>query len=137
MGAWGFGVFDNDSSCDFVMELSEAENITERIKETFENVISETEYIDVDNGSAAWVCICVLDQILNGVSYDCPDIEYDEIIERADKSELETLKDYAVKSVDCILSDISELRELIEECEDKDYNNWRNSIITIKNKFCG
>jgi len=135
MGAWGFGVFDNDDSCDFVMELSEKENIAETLKEIFESVINEKKFIEQDLCCRAWVGVCIADQIINGFEYDCPDIEYDEIIERAEKDNIRQLEKSAVDVIDCILSDISELREVIEDCKDKDYKVWYNSLMEIKKRF--
>lgn len=135
MGAWGFGVFDNDSSCDFVMELSESENTAGDIKKILDKTINEKEYIELDTAAAAWVCICIIDQKINNIEYDCPDIEYDDIIERSEVSALADLKNSAANAVDCILSDISELKELIEECEDNDYMVWKNSLLEIKKRL--
>lgn len=135
MGAWGFGVFDNDDSCDFIMELSEQDNIAESIKISLENIINEKGFIELDLCCKAWVSVCIIDQIINGIEYECPDIEYDDIIERVEKDKIISLKNIALSAIDCILSDISELRELIEECEDKDYNIWYNSLSDIKKRF--
>ncbi len=135
MGAWGFSVFDNDSSCDFVMDLSQEENPVEAIKKVFDNVINEKEYIELDTACSAWVSICIADQILNDMEYECPDIEYDEIIERIEKNQISDLKQSVCSAIDCILSDISELKELIEECEDKDYENWKKSLNEIKSRM--
>lgn len=134
MGAWGFGVFDNDSSCDFIMELYEESDITARIKNVFDTVINEKEYIELDDAAAAWVCLSILDKKLNDFDYDCPDIEYDEIIERAVTDELKNLTDSAKLAADCIVSDISELNELIGECED-DYDMWKSSVMEIKERL--
>ena len=135
MGAWGFGVFDNDSSCDFVIELHEQKNIPEKIKSIFSQTINEEDFIDLDTAAAVWVSACIIDQVLNNICYDCPDIEYDDIIEQADRAELIKLKSQAVKALDCILSDKSELNELISECDEQDYNNWKDGIMSVRNRI--
>ena len=52
MGAWGLGIFDNDSALDWVYDLVESTGTTV-LREAFDNVINGEEYIDVDFGSAA------------------------------------------------------------------------------------
>jgi hypothetical protein len=135
MGAWGFGVFDNDDSCDFIMKLSEQDNIEESIKTVLENIINEKKFIELDLCCSAWVSVCIIDQIINGLEYECPDIQYDDIIERVEKDKIMVVKNIAVSAINCILSDISELRELIEECEENDYKIWYNSLSDIKKRL--
>lgn len=135
MGAWGFGVFDNDSSCDFVMDLSQESDKVKSIKQSLQKVIDEKIYIKLDDACAAWVSVCILDQKINGTQYDCPDIEYDDIIQSIDVSEIISVKSLAVKAINAIKSDISELKELISDCEEDDYNDWKSSLTDIKNRL--
>lgn len=51
MGAWGHGSFENDSALDWLGQLSEGEPST--VRETLENTVVASGYIDVDDASAA------------------------------------------------------------------------------------
>jgi hypothetical protein len=65
MGAWGLGVFENDSAADWIGELL-GSNGTSAIAAALEIVASADDYIEVDEGSAALAAIEVLN-LMKGV----------------------------------------------------------------------
>ena len=54
MGAWGYGVFDDDTACDFVIDLFESDDVAGYCEKEFDSVIG-LGYIEYDAGIAVSV----------------------------------------------------------------------------------
>ena len=80
MGAWDFSVFDDDSACDALEELKEAEDIISLMEDYFERA-SEGDYLEYDNGCCILAAAAVMDSVLNGTVYSCYDEEYEDWIQ--------------------------------------------------------
>lgn len=132
MGAWDYGVFDDDTAYDALDDLKESANIVIDMEKYFNEVI-KTDYVDYDKGHYALVSAAVIDSVINGTSYRCDD-SYSEWIETLNEFDLTSLKQKAIQAIDSVLSHHSELNELWAENEEL-YTSWRNDKLGIKKRL--
>jgi hypothetical protein len=74
MSAWGYGYFQNDSALDFVNDLEDAVNPKEYISNALDEAI-DTDYLEVDEGSAAVVAAAYIDAQLHGTRFSASDAD--------------------------------------------------------------
>ena len=130
MGAWDYGVFDDDMACDFVVDLFESDDVAGYCEKEFDNAIGSV-YLEYDLGIAAAVCGAVVDSVLNGTAYSLyidPESDLageeqymDWISSMRESSYLDAfklLKDKAVRSLALLISENSELYGLWSENEE-------------------
>lgn len=132
MGAWNYGVFDDDTAYDALDDLKGSTNIMIEMKKYFDEVI-KTDYVDYDTGHYALVSAAVIDSVINGTSYRCDD-GYIEWIETLSEFDFTPLKQKAVEAIDSVLSSHSELKELWEENEEL-YTAWQNDKLGIQKRL--
>lgn len=129
MGAWDFGVFDNDSSLDFVLfvshDISKFKEELNRIKDT----LADESYLEVDEGSSI---LAMGELILSAYEVipkhpqikdiDLPALKK-EINEEVLKSVVELCK--VVMNVEGLNQ--SEVYELWKEADTEDYAKWKQA----------
>ena len=125
MGAWGCGIFENDSASDWVYQLDDAKDDTVLMK-AFDAVIAADEYIDEDECSgalaAAAITVGLHDRKLDGL----PEAAVD-WINSGPKANMSALREKAIIAVEKVRNNpLSELRELWSEGEDGD--EWFETI---------
>ena len=129
MGAWGTGVFDNDSALDWVWEL-EAVSGTDLLQATFDTV-NEAQYREATDCSEALAAAEVVAALLGNPSDSLPN----EIVEWLAKNQTAVdtrLQASAWTAVDHILVD-SELRELWSESVD--FDAWQNLLQELMHRL--
>lgn len=129
MGAWNYGVFDDDTAYDALEDLKASSNIAADMEKYFDAVI-EAEYVEYDNGQYALVSAAVIDSVTNKTQYRCDDETYFQWIETLKHFDFSSLKQKAIAAIDAVLSDRSELKELWEENE-RLYHTWRADKISM------
>lgn len=133
MGAWDFGIFDDDTAYEFTDEIiNDAEGF---FKSSFELAIN-CDYLEYTACHAVTVSAAYIDSILYGTKYriDTED-EKDESNINLYKSlnpniKVEDLKELAIKALQKVISKNSELNELWEENEEY-YPKWKENIEAI------
>ena len=65
MGAWGTGIFDDDTALDFLNEVADSKNPLKIMKQALEQVRT-AEYVEYDAGQGVLVTAAIADTILNG-----------------------------------------------------------------------
>ncbi len=133
MGAWDFAVFDDDTAYDVLDDLKESSNIIKDMEKYFDDVI-EAEYVEYEEGYYALVSAAVLDSVMNDTQYRCDDEDYFEWIKSLKLIDLTSLQSKAIKAIDVIISDKSELKELWEENEEL-YLSWREDKRSIQKRL--
>ena len=68
MGAWNYGVFDDDTACDALTDLKASSDIIADIEKYFDDVI-QAEYVDYDEAQYALASAAVIDSVINDISY--------------------------------------------------------------------
>ena len=133
MGAWDFAVFDDDTAYDVLDDLKESSDISKDMEKYFDDVI-EADYVEYEEGYYALVSAAVLDSVVNDTQYRCDDEDYFEWIKSLKKIDLTSLQSKAIKAIDVIISDKSELKELWEENEEL-YSSWREDKRSIQKRL--
>lgn len=125
MGAWDYGIFDDDTALDLSCELQETPDPATFFKVAFETAI-DTEYLDYDECHAVTVSAAYIDHLLNGTPYS----------DEENMSHFKTkfpglllidLKPLAVSALGVVIGETSELQELWAENEDL-YPKWKENI---------
>lgn len=133
MGAWDFAVFDDDTAYDVLDDLKESSDIIKDMEKYFDDVI-EADYVEYEEGYYALVSAAVLDSVMNDTQYRCDDEDYFEWIKSLKRIDLTSLQSKAIKAIDVIISDKSELKELWEENEEL-YSSWREDKRSIQKRL--
>ena len=124
MGAWNYGVFDDDTAYDALIDLKGSSDIIADMEQYFDEVI-QAEYIGYDEAHYALVSAAVIDSVINSFVYRCDEEDYFEWTSSQKCFDFSPLKQKAVTAIGAILSDNSELRELWEENEEL-YEAWKD-----------
>ena len=140
MGAWGYGIFDDDSAYDVMEELQQCDDVAAYLEKTFVNGVS-AEYLEFDEGIAVSVCGAVFDSILHGTSYRFDGFnstagseidgteQYLNWIAEIKTSDCTHLKTEAVKAMESLISEQSELCELWADAGE--FQDWKNTYLEI------
>lgn len=133
MGAWNYGVFDDDIAYDALDDLRESLEIITDMEKYFDVVI-EAEYVEYDEGCYALVSAAVIDSVFNEKQYRCDDEDYFEWVKALKSFDFTPLKQKAIAAIDAVLSDSSEIKELWEENKEL-YSEWREDKISIRERL--
>lgn len=133
MGAWNYGVFDDDTAYDALEDFMASKDIMKDMEQYLDDVIT-SEYVEYDDGQYAIVSAAIMDTILNGTKQRCDDDAYIRWIESIKDLDVQSLKYKAVKALEAVLSDQSELKELWEDNEEL-YSSWREDKQAIKKRL--
>lgn len=128
MGAWGMGVFDDDTSCE-IMEDAIDEGIS------IENLIdkalasSKEDYIEYTECHEIIVAGAMANSLINEVNYEGVD-DLSAWLKNQNKEKVTPHKANLVIALNKVLAENSELNELWLENKD-DYPTWRGNIESI------
>ena len=137
MGAWDYGIFDDDTAYDFTDEIKS--NPKEFFKSSFEHAL-KTEYLEYDECHMVTVSAAYIDNYLNGTKYrtdnqDETDESNVNIYRELRKDlKLDDLKESAINALEIVISEKSELNELWSENEEL-YSKWKNNINELINRL--
>lgn len=128
MGAWGHGIFDDDTAYDYIDEIDNSDNPKEIFKNAFETAI-HADYLEYDDCHAVTVSASYIDTILNGTKprVDAEDENFYPFIANNKNTAVSDLKLDAVKALEKVISDNSELNELWTDNEEL-YPKWKRNI---------
>jgi hypothetical protein len=135
MGAWGIGLFEDDSALDFLEELAEAKDPLSLMNHSFTSAAA-TEYLEYDLAQSVLVSAAAIDTLLNGTQHGVDLEDLDAWVQRNPNLNVATLKPLAVAAIRRVLSEGSELRELWSE-NAKDYPVWRGGIESLVGRLGG
>ena len=130
MGAWNYGVFDDDTAYDALDDLKASAKIITDMEKYFDEVI-QAKY---DEGCYALVSAAVIDGVFNEKQYRCDDEDYFEWVKTLKSFDFTPLKQKAIAAIDAVLSDSSEIKELWEENKEL-YSAWREDKISIRERL--
>lgn len=133
MGAWNYGVFDDDIAYDALDDLRESLEIITDMEKYFDAVIG-AEYVEYDEGCYALISAAVIDSVFNETQYRCDDEDYFEWVKTLKSFDFTPLKQKAIAAIDAVLSDSSEIKELWEENKEL-YSAWREDKISIRERL--
>lgn len=133
MGAWGEGVFDNDTACDFAGELTEAEDLSVVERAIEATLAVGSEYLDSDEACEA-LAACEVVARLQGrwgprTAYT---EDVDEWVEAHPLTPDADLVDKACRAIERVLTQPSELLELWDE--DGKNEKWHAAMDDLRER---
>lgn len=139
MGAWGHGHFEDDAAFDFMAEVEESENPKRFLENAFKIAI-DFDYLEYDEATAVIVASTYVDGQVNGTKFSGVDnsdpYDVNTFVDRHPEIDLASLKGNAVKALQKVLSEKSELNELWAENEEL-YPSWRQGIEQLIGRLRG
>jgi hypothetical protein len=135
MGAWGTGIFDDDTAMDFLNELTDSKEPLKIMKRALEDARA-VGYLEYDAGQSALVTAAIIDAISNGTQHAVGVEELDAFVVQHKNVDVSSLRSLASAAVRQVLSEGSELRELWAENAD-DYPTWRENLESLASRFDG
>jgi len=126
MGTWGINTFDNDDAADWLYDLEESEDLS-LIEDTLEK--SKTDYLEAPEGCEILAASEIFLALLGNKRKNLPEIAK-EWLSNNKKLDPTKLKKKAIKAIDKVLSEDSELNELWQD-SDK-YKAWRKNVEQMK-----
>lgn len=133
MGAWGSGILDDDTALDALEELKASSEIIADMEKYLDAAI-EADYVEYEDAQYALASAAIVDGVINGTPYWCGDEDLLDWTHSKQCSDFLPLKSKAVKAIDAVLSDGSELRELWEE-NDALYDAWKADKLSVKKRL--
>jgi Domain of unknown function (DUF4259) len=134
MGAWGLGVFEDDTALDQLDDFLSFDDPKEFMREAFQYAL-ETDYLEFDEGISVLVCAALLDACCNQIQYEVLEEEdYEALMVTLKEANLNELRPLASKALDVVLSINSEIHELWEENEQV-YPKWKANLIQLKGRL--
>lgn len=126
MGAWGIGIFDNDSALDWIDEIVSSEGAFHVFVDLMNEAVS-TDYLDIDDASGILVFCAIIDYVSNGTPLVNPPDDIIEWVKINKQVKIQQpFKNLAIQGLEIVMSEKSELKELWAESED--YDTWKSQI---------
>jgi hypothetical protein len=127
MGAWGSGIFEDDSTLDCFDLLKESKAI--KCLKSFLKKRKE-KYIDYEAGAGIIVAAAAIDGILNGINHDTTSDEFLNWVSENKNIKVNEFVTLAIKGLEQVIGEESELNELWQE-NTEEYENWKLNITNI------
>lgn len=142
MGCWNYQIFCDDTVWDALDELMESGSRLEDIEKYLDNVIGlEEEYIDYDECQYGLTAASIVDAVQNGIDWSLlSDTEYDEeneyihLLQELKEFDVRGFLPKAIKVIELVEGEDSELRELWEENENL-YPKWVENLNKMKQRL--
>ena len=130
MGAWSHESFGNDTAADWAYGLAECKDMA-YIESAIDAVLSEEDYLDSDIASEAVAAIEVVAKMLGkGTQADAYTENADIWVAAMTVPPSAELRAKAVRALDRITADESELAELWSDTHDSD--GWSATLATLR-----
>lgn len=125
MGAWGTGIFEDDTALDTVQEAidSTAADFLQQVIVTED----DEEYLEYDRAHQIIIAGVILDALLNGTVYEHNDEAFEQWLEQQNRDSVNEFKPAVLAGLKMVLSNQSELNELWQE-NNMEYPNWRANV---------
>jgi Domain of unknown function (DUF4259) len=134
MGAWGMGIFENDTACDFAAAVAEGSGLLVLERALDRVLASETNYLeapDADVGLAAADIVARLKGRPGAQTAYTAKI--DAWVERSKSTPSEALIEKARRSIARILTEPSELLELWQDSAD--FEVWKSGVEDVSRRL--
>ena len=130
MGAWGSGIFENDTAMDFVGNLADHPKTADAVlREALETAAHMGGYLDADEGSEALAAAALVSLAANESPVE-PEPPVDEYVRKIGRHVPDGLAPLAIEAIDRVLGDESELQELWAEQDAVD--EWRTEPEAVR-----
>jgi hypothetical protein len=134
MGAWGTGIFDNDTACDWAYDLNETSDLS-LIESALDRVLNvDAEYLDASEAEEALAAAETVARLKGnwGIRNSYTE-KMDKWVETARLTPPQALIEKALRGVERVLSGPSELLELWSEGEE--FTAWEESVKDLSRRL--
>ena len=132
MGTWGMGTFENDDAADWVHEL-QASDDGAALQTALEGHAVREDYLEAPDGVHILCAGEIIAALLGQPAPDLPTAAGDWVQEH-ESLDVSSLVPIAIKKIERVLDNGSELRELWQENE-IDYSTWHENVLALKAKL--
>jgi uncharacterized protein DUF4259 len=134
MGAWGTGIFDNDTACDWAHDLKEASDLS-LIESALDKVLKVgAEYLDASKAEKALAAAETVARLKgNWGIRDSYTEKMDKWVETTRLTPPQALIEKALRGIERVLSGPSELLELWGESEE--FIAWEESVKDLSKRL--
>jgi hypothetical protein len=134
MGAWGTGIFDNDTACDWAYDLKETSDLS-LIESALDKVINiGEEYLDASKAEEALAAAEAVARLKgNWGIRDSYTEKMDKWVETTRLTPPKALIEKALRGIERVLSGPSELLELWGEGEE--FTSWEESVKDLRKRL--
>ncbi|ONG41054.1 hypothetical protein BKE30_06415 [Alkanindiges hydrocarboniclasticus] len=125
MGAWGTGIFEDDTALDAMEEAMDS-----TVQDFLQQVLmtaDDEEYLEYDRAHQIIIAGVILDYLLNGTVYEQNDETFAQWLDQQSRDSVDQFKPAVLAGLKVVLSDQSELNELWQE-NSMEYPNWRANV---------
>jgi len=133
MGAWGTGIFDNDTACDWAYSLEESSDLSV-VESAMDKVLAiGPEYLEASDAEEALAAIEVIARLQG--NFDEKNSYTETVDAWVGANKLMVSAELAKKAlvvIDRILSEPSEILEIWNEGED--FNAWKGNLVALKTR---
>ncbi|CAN5442163.1 hypothetical protein BH09BAC1_BH09BAC1_30500 [soil metagenome] len=137
MGAWGHGIFDDDTAMDRVEMVQHVKHPEAFFAEAFDKANS-TDYLEYGDCHSVIISAAYMDAMLNETEYVIEGCEDEDYFNKFNKNNISLnlvpLKPDAVSALEVILSEKSELQELWAENEEL-YPLWKTNVEALMQRL--
>ncbi len=123
MGAWGTGIFDDDTSCDLLADVIE-DGALSFVRDALE--IDTSDYIEYEDAYKIIVSAALIDTLLNQTDHHYPVDDFDTWLAAQPRAEILAHQAAILASLRLVLAD-SEITELWQENEEE-FPEWQANI---------
>ena len=134
MGAWGNDSFENDEACDWAGEMLRKKSVA-FVEKTLRKVVRNDDYIESDDGSAAIAAAEVIARARG--HFGQRDAYTEKLNAWISKSEItfsQEIEELALKALEQVTSEESELRELWEDAGADALREWLDKVEQLKTR---
>lgn len=128
MSTWGTGSFENDSAADFLVEVTEDGMVA--LEEAFEVILDpDLDYVEVEEGSRAVAAAEIVAAGVTGDTARVTDAGLRTWVSEQAPEDFQALQDLAVRALDRVLGDDSELQDLWSDSDELE--SWAGEVRRI------
>lgn len=134
MGAWGTGIYENDSARDWAERLKDSDDGLDLVEDTLREVMM-TAYIDATVGERGLVAADVVARVRRGGDGGDLSTYAEDVIawlKQNPRADADMLLMTALDVVERITGDDSELVVLWNESGEFDFNMWRDTVAELQ-----
>ncbi|ADV67403.1 DUF4259 domain-containing protein [Deinococcus maricopensis] len=125
MSTWGTGSFENDSAADFLAEVTEDGMVA--LEEAFEVILDpDMEYVEAEEGARAVAAAEIVAAGATGDTTRVTDAALRAWLDEQAPEDFQGLQPLAVRALDRVLSDDSELQDIWADSDDAE--TWANDV---------
>jgi hypothetical protein len=134
MGAWGTGIFDNDTAADWASEVAEANDLS-FIESTLDRVLEVGgEYLDGSDAEEGLAAAEALTRLFgNGGKSNAYSEDLDQWVKSTRIKPTPQLRQKGLMTIDRILAANSELVELWQESDE--FEDWKSVVMDLRGRL--